>query len=50
MLLLLLLHGGWDTIFMALLFWFVVIGAPIAVFSAVALAIVRRYRRRRNMS
>jgi NADH:ubiquinone oxidoreductase subunit H len=43
--LLLLFHGGWDTIALALLYWAVIIGLPLLVIFIVVRAVVRRVRR-----
>jgi hypothetical protein len=41
-----LLHGGWDTIAVALLFWALVIGLPLA---AIVYGIGRLARRRKRL-
>jgi NADH:ubiquinone oxidoreductase subunit H len=43
--LLLLFHGGWDTIALALLYWAVIIGLPLLVIFILVRAVVRRVRR-----
>ena len=43
---LMFLHGGWDTIVMALLFWAVVFGTPIAALCLLAWYLYKRYSRR----
>jgi len=40
------LHGGWDTIVMALMFWAFVFGAPIAAVALTGWFLYRRYFKR----
>jgi hypothetical protein len=41
-----LLHGGWDTIVMGLLFWAVLFGTPVAVMALIVRYLYLRYRKK----
>jgi len=43
---LVLLHGGWDTIVIALLFWAVLFGTPLAAIAFTVRYLYLRYRKK----